>query len=109
MVEESISYDNVSEAEQQVLFDAFKKSDHFLGGSEAYVYTDEKIENVSNEWRVIEIKGVPMLVSIEGPDTMPDDEEGGEVLAMLFGGVFGAVLSFYGLLAVVAVLLDHRT
>jgi hypothetical protein len=73
MVDEAIEYENLTEAEQRVLYDAFKKSDHFLGGSEAVVVTDEPI-NVSNEWRVIEIQGVPMLVAFSGPEEFPDTE-----------------------------------
>lgn len=66
MVNSSTDYDNLSEPEQEVLHRAFKKSDHFLGGSEAYVETDEPI-NASSDWRVVEVQGVPLLVSISEP------------------------------------------
>lgn len=98
MVDEAIDYENVSDAEQEVLFDAFKKSDHFLGGAEAYIRTDEPVENVSNEWRVIEIKGVPLLVSIEGPERVPDPNTG-EVFLGMFGLIVAVVFALIGLAA----------
>lgn len=97
MVDEAIDYDNVSDAEQRVLFDAFKKSDHFLGGAEAYVHTDEPIEDVSNEWRVIEIKGVPMLVAIQGPEKEKVPAESFEFLGALFGIPLGLLIALFGL------------
>jgi len=99
MVDEAIDYENISDAEQKVLFDAFKKSDHFLGGAEAYIETDEPIENVSNEWRVIEIKGVPMLVSIEGPEKVPADSEIGEDFLGLIVMVVAVFFALLGLAA----------
>lgn len=92
MVDGAIAYKNVSEAEQAVLFDAFKKSDHFLGGAEAYVYTDEPIENVSNEWRVIEIQGVPILVAIQGPVQESTPSESFELAVVFFGIPLGLIL-----------------
>lgn len=95
MVDEAIDYDNVSSAEQEVLFDAFKKSDHFLGGAEADIETDEPIENISNEWRVIEIQGVPMLVAIEGPVKVPADPETGKGLLGLSLVVLSIIVGFF--------------
>jgi hypothetical protein len=101
MVDEAIDYENVSDAEQRMLFDAFKKSDHFLGGAEAYVHTDEPIENVSNEWRVIEIKGVPMLVSIDGPEKEQVPDESFEPVGAVFGTILGLLFVLMGLSGVI--------
>lgn len=94
----SIEYDSLSEEEQEVLYDAFKKSDHFLGGAEARVVTDEPIA-VSDEWRVVEIKGVPVLVAISGP--VEQDDLGLVGVVSVVGFVGGAYLSMFALIKLV--------
>lgn len=107
MVDEAVQMENLSEAEQDVLYRAFKKSDHFLGGSEAIVQTDEPL-NVSEEWRVVEIKGVPMLVAISGP-TEVSESAGVGVLAII-GMSAGIVLGLVSLMMIKDMLLygEHR-
>ena len=59
----------LSEAEQQMLYDAFKKNDHFLDGASVTIQQDEKIETL-DPWKVVNINGVSMLVMIDGPETI---------------------------------------
>lgn len=80
MVNESVSYKNLSPEEQEVLFRAFKNSDNFLEGASSEVATDHP-KNVSNEWQVVEVKGVPILMAIEGPEKILT---GHEVLERLY-------------------------
>lgn len=68
MVNESVEYDTLSEQEREMLFKAFKKSDHFLGGAEAHVAYDEPVEGIeTDEWKIVRVKGVPILVAISEP------------------------------------------
>lgn len=74
-VNESVSYSSMSGSEREMLFDAFKRSDHFLGGASAYVTTDEPVANVTNEWRIVRVRGVPVLMAISGPEQVNDTVE----------------------------------
>lgn len=65
-----IEYENLTEEQQEVLFRAFKESDNFLDGASVTVRAEQKYD-VFNDWRIIEIRGVPMLVAISGPDEVP--------------------------------------
>lgn len=87
-VTDAQDYGNLTDAERQVLFDAFKESDHFLGGSEESVHTDEPLENVSSEWKVVRVNGVPVLMAIQGPEEVPTPENGG----VIFFGTWGIFL-----------------
>lgn len=61
-------YENLSPEMQDALFHAFKKSDHFLGGSSAYIETDERLD-IDENWQLVEVKGVQLLVGVELDDT----------------------------------------
>lgn len=87
-VEDPTAFENLSQTERDVLFQAFKKSDHFLGASEVTVSSEQKMETFDG-WRVIEIQGVVLLVAVDGPETVeqiPDDSN-----VMTVGFLFTAV------------------
>lgn len=64
-VNESVQLDDLPTKQSEIVFDAWKKSDHFLGGSSTYVSYDERLNLTSeNRWHVVEIEGVKLLVGI---------------------------------------------
>jgi len=66
-INESVELQSLSDDEQALLHDAFKKSDHFMGGSEVIVDRSERLETFDG-WKVVEFQGVYILVAIEGPE-----------------------------------------
>jgi hypothetical protein len=91
-------YDELTDNEQQALYDAYKQSDHFLGGAEVHIVTDERLTvDTVGEWKVVEVQGVRLLTSIQFEDTRttyPEIPDGATFLAilvgvmMILGGVF---------------------
>ncbi|AGM11537.1 hypothetical protein M199_gp129 [Halogranum tailed virus 1] len=69
-------FEELSADEQDVLFRAFKKSDHFMGTSQVTVYNgNERLDTFTN-WRTVESNGVLLLVAInEHQETQPDTSE----------------------------------
>ena len=63
-VNDSVVYDNLSEDEREMLFRAFKKNDHFLCSSSTHTRTEEKLNVETNEWKVVRVNGVPILMAI---------------------------------------------
>lgn len=57
------AFDNLSSDEQDVLFDAFKKSDHFMGTSSETVYYDTEHDTFEG-WRNIEMNGVVFVLAV---------------------------------------------
>lgn len=56
--------ENLSTDEQRLLYDAFKKTDHFMGSSQVTLsYQDERLETF-NQWKTIESDGVVLLVAV---------------------------------------------
>ena len=97
MPTESENYDDLSEAEKKVLFEAFKRSDHFLGGAEAYITTEEKLDIETNEWKVVRVKGVPLLMAIMGPEEREViDYDDGEFLASIIAMAGGTMFAIVG-------------
>lgn len=84
-------FEDLSEDEQDALFMAYKKSDHFLGGASATIVVDEKLDLTEDErWRVVDIKGVRLLVGFHGPE--PRDTAHGPlsvvgILVAILGGL----------------------
>jgi len=58
------SVKNMSDGEQELLYTAFKRSDHFLGGAEAFVRTHENY-SITDGWDTVQIAGVVILYSVE--------------------------------------------
>lgn len=94
MPESHTDYENLTKAEQKVLFKAFKKSDHFFGSSSVTVTVDEKV-NFFDGWEVVRIEGVPILVAVSGPHAgeMPRFMEIILGAVMFFSGCAGVLLS----------------
>jgi len=103
MVAESEDFDTLSDAEREMLFDAFKKSDHFLGGASVELEYDEPVENIEqNEWKVVRVKGVPILMAIDGPEKREDMTFKGflgmwGLIIGLFGSLFGLSMAVEGI------------
>lgn len=69
-------FEDLSSDEQEVLHQAFKKSDHFMGTSQVTVYNGNEQFETFTEWRTVESNGVILLVAInEHQDTQPDMSE----------------------------------
>lgn len=90
------NYSNLTDAEERLLYDAFKKSDHFLGGTEATVYSDE--DGITPGWHVYNVRGVPVLVAIQGPIEVTTPTSILPFFAGLFGGL--CVMAFGILIAI---------
>lgn len=81
----AVPIEELPSEQRAAIFEAYKKSGHFLGGSSAYIETDEPLNiQEDDRWRAVEIEGVRVLVGISGPDTI-------ERLTFL-GGVSAAVM-----------------
>ena len=87
----------LSETEQQMLYDAFKKNDHFLDGSSVIIQQDEKIETL-DPWKVVNINGVSMLVMIDGPETIIAHESPEDSATLVMGLFLCLLFGFTGLL-----------
>lgn len=86
MPSESVNYDELSEQEQEMLFEAFKESDSFLDGEKEYLRYDEPVEVTTGEWKVVRVKGVPILMAIQGPEKRTNaGEQGLDGLAIIVG------------------------
>jgi len=69
-------FEDLSDDEQEVLYEAFKKSDHFMGTSEVYVSNGPERLDTFHDWRTVESNGVLLLVAInEHTETTPDSSE----------------------------------
>jgi hypothetical protein len=68
-INESVELQNLSQDEQQLLHDAFKDSDEFLGDAEVTVKRQERFDTFDG-WRVVEFQGVYILVAIDGPEVV---------------------------------------
>jgi hypothetical protein len=66
-INNSTKLSELSEDEQAILYEAFKKADHFAGSEEIHVTRSEKLDTF-NQWRVVEYNGVYLLVAINGPE-----------------------------------------
>lgn len=68
-------FEDLSEDEQHILYEAFKKSDHFMGTSQVTVYNGNERLDTFTDWRTVESNGVLLLVAInEHQQTQPDSE-----------------------------------
>jgi hypothetical protein len=68
-------FENLSEDEREILYQAFKKTDHFMGSSEVVVYESTR-HQVFNDWRTVESNGVLLLVAVQETKTSePDPSE----------------------------------
>lgn len=65
-------FENLSEDEQEILYRAFKKTDHFMGSSEVTVSTQTK-HKVFDDWRTVESNGVLLLVAVQENKTTTAD------------------------------------
>lgn len=94
-INESVELQSLSEQEQTLLHDAFKKSDHFFGSSEVTVSQEEQFE-VFDGWRVVEFQGVYILVAIDGPEEVvwPD---GALAWLSLIAGIISLPITLVGL------------
>lgn len=87
------SVDDLDPEIQDAIFDAYKASDHFLGGSSAEIERSEPLElDEDDRWIAVEIEGARVLVGISGPDTYESMDGKG-----FFGGMLVA-FGFFGLL-----------
>jgi hypothetical protein len=68
--------ENLSADEKKLLYDAFKKTDHFRGSSQVSLhYQDERLDTF-NDWRTVESNGVLLLVAVsESSERTPDSTE----------------------------------
>lgn len=89
---DDVTYDELTDAERRMLYEAFKKSDHFFGSSEASVTVDERADVTDDEWKLVRVKGVPMLVAIDGPEATISNSPRGAL------GIVFTVLGLVGLL-----------
>jgi hypothetical protein len=84
-------YDELTDKERQALYDAYKQSDHFLGGAEVFIVTDERLTgDTVGEWKVVEIQGVRLLTSIQFEETRttyPEIPYGATFLPIIVGGM----------------------
>lgn len=98
MPNDHIDYENLTESQQHVLFRAFKKSDHFLGGASVSVVVDEETEFFDG-WHVIRVEGVPILVAVSGPQPsgVPRALEVGMGIFVLLFGVIGGLVALFWL------------
>lgn len=67
-VNETIPIEDLSSDEQDMLYRAFKKTDHFLDGAQVIVETNEQVE-YSEEWRLVSMDGVMFVMAIQEHDT----------------------------------------
>ena len=67
-ISDSVELQKLSQDEQDLLYDAFKKSDHFFGSEEVTITRDSKLDTFDG-WKVVEFQGVYILVAISGPDS----------------------------------------
>lgn len=65
-INESVTLQELSQDEQKILYDAFKETDDFLGGSNVLVKSDQRLDTFDG-WKVVEYNGVYLLVAIDGP------------------------------------------
>lgn len=56
-------FEELEHDERELLYEAFKKTDHFMGSSEVTITKTEQLETF-NDWRTIESNGVLLLVAI---------------------------------------------
>jgi len=68
---ETIPIEDLSQDEQDMLYHAFKKSDHFLDGAQVVIETDEDL-NYSSEWRLVSMDGVMFVTAMQEHDTYTD-------------------------------------
>lgn len=101
MVEQHTDMENLTEEQQDILFRAFKKTDHFFGSASITVATDERVKTFDS-WLVIEVKGVPLLVAVEGPIVTGKIGPIGKFVVSTMFGSFG----FLFLLASLACIAD---
>lgn len=57
-------FDDLEADEQELLYRAFKKSDHFMGESEVTIHTDEQLDTFT-DWRTVESNGIVLLVAVD--------------------------------------------
>ena len=91
-INDAVQISDLSEDERTVLHDAFKKSDHFFGGSSSVTIEQEEKLNTFDGWKVIKSSGVYVVVAIDGPETVthPENEFVSfsiTVLAALFASI----------------------
>ena len=55
--------ENLSADEQDLLYDAFKRTDHFMGASEVTIFRDEQLDTFTT-WKTIESNGIVLLVAV---------------------------------------------
>jgi hypothetical protein len=94
-INESVELQNLSQDEQALLYDAFKKSDHFMGGAEVTIEKQERLETFDG-WKVVEYEGVYILVAIEGPEEVTRFS-GWQPWAVLVFGLFTGSFFLMGL------------
>jgi hypothetical protein len=59
-----VQLENLSEDEQELLYHAFKKTDHFMGASSVVLnYQDQRLDTFT-DWRTVESNGVLLLVAV---------------------------------------------
>lgn len=87
-------YQNLSENEQKMLFEAYKQSDGFLEESETIVTVDEPMENVTM-WQAVNVKGVPMFIGITGPEKVISDSDSWDFLIVLVGSLLFLLFGYF--------------
>lgn len=58
------AFENLSGTEKELMYRAFKKSDHFMGTSEVRIQSDEQLTEFQG-WRSIEVNGVVMVIAVD--------------------------------------------
>lgn len=94
-INESVELQSLSDDEQALLHDAFKKSDHFMGGSEVIVDRNERLETFDG-WKVVEFQGVYILVAIDGPEAQTSPS-GWVPWVVIAGFILSASIALLGL------------
>ena len=96
-IDDAVQISDLSEDERTALHDAFKKSDHFFGGSSSVTIEQEEKLNTFDGWKVIESNGVYVVVAIDGPETVtqPVNELAAAVI-MILAAIFTSI-AFLGL------------
>jgi hypothetical protein len=57
-------FDNLTADEQDILYEAFKKTDHFMGSAQVTIVHRDRQFNTFTDWRTVESNGVLLLVAI---------------------------------------------
>ena len=85
---------------QQALFDAYRESDHFLGGASTEIEKDEKLDiETDRPFQVVEVEGVKLLVGITGPEKVTVVTTIGLLLTFLT--IVGFFIAWFGVMAVI--------